>query len=63
VGEKSFAEAKERAIKSGLDIILKTRSTQEPILQITPFRANLIKAFYEQQTKLKLEGNLDAKHR
>ncbi len=54
LGEISFAAAQTMAANEGLDLVLKTTSSLIPVVQIAPYRAELIKKFYEKYTQLKL---------
>ncbi len=58
LGEMALGSAKERAAEQGLDVILKTMSTTPPVVQLAPYRADLIKAFFQKYTQLKTSGNI-----
>ena len=62
IGEMSFSRARDMALKENLDLVLKTRSTTVPVIQIAPYRAELIKKFYEKYTHLKSAGSFYSNH-
>eukprot|EP00826_Nyctotherus_ovalis_P022767 TRINITY_DN1758_c0_g3_i1.p1 TRINITY_DN1758_c0_g3~~TRINITY_DN1758_c0_g3_i1.p1 ORF type:complete len:300 (-),score=83.57 TRINITY_DN1758_c0_g3_i1:516-1415(-) len=51
-GTVSFTTAKAEATSRELDLILKKRSEDVPVVQMTPYRSELLKAFYSERVKV-----------
>lgn len=57
----SFTAAKIEAASRELDLILRNKSTEVPVVQMTPYRFSLLKAFYSERMKNKNSKAMEVK--